>query len=169
MKSLHYVAIMIRLFAIALLIYSLRRWIFVVEVLIDGQIYGIRFSEIYSIATALIPTLFVILLWTFPLTIANVIVNEECNKEIKPINAHSFLTVLIIFLGLYFIFYDIIDSIYLFTLYQATKPGTISDATISLTDDNVANMVATAVEFILAFILIAKSKTIAFHLLRFSR
>ena len=169
MKSHHYLAIIIRLFSIVLLAYSLRQWVFAIEILINGEASGIRFPAMFAVATALIPMLFAILLWKFPLTISKTIVSDEYNQEIKPLNAQSFLAVLIISLGVYFLFYAVIDSIYWLTIYKATQVGTSSGASIGLSEDNTANMVATAVELILAFVLIAKAKTISFHLVRFSQ
>ena len=169
MKSQHYLAIIVRLFAIALFVHGLRQCVFVADVFYDGIASGIRFPKVFTIATALVPMLFSVLLWFFPLTISKSIVSDEYNHEVKPLNPHSFLTVLIISLGLYFLFYAIVDSIYWVIVYKASQIGDISGVPIGLGNENKANMYSTGLEFILAFGFIAKAKTIGSNLLRFSQ
>ena len=112
MKPQHYLAIILRIFAIALFIYSLRQFSFVYEFFVNGNINGLKFSALFILATAIITMFIAFILWLFPLTLSKKIIGKEYNLELEALNAPSMLAILILAIGFYFLFYAIIDTIY---------------------------------------------------------
>lgn len=72
------------------------------------------------------------------------------------------LSVLIITLGLFTLYYGVVDTAY-WMLYQKF----MSDIPSNDQAANTSAMITTGVELVLSFILIAKAKTIAYYLLKF--
>ena len=98
----------------------------------------------------------------FPITISKKIIKPELDFEIEPINYQSFLTVFILAIGLFLTFYVISDIVYWLTYSNMVSSG-------ELDPDAKAAIVTTAIEAIVAFALLCKAKTIAYHLLGFTR
>lgn len=169
MKSHHYLAIIVRLFSIALFVYGIRQMGFLIEVVLTGMASEIRYSILFAASTAAIPLLISILLWVCPVTISKSIIPPEANLEIQPVNVQNLLTILIIAIGLYVFYFALTDSIYWAIVYKATQLGTYNGAEIGLAEENKANMIVTVIQLCVSLAFIAKAKSFAFQLLRFAR
>jgi hypothetical protein len=153
MKTQHYLAVFIKLFALILFLYFLKEFLFVIQLGLENIWY-----ELISFSIGMVAS---ILLWMFPLTVSKTIVKPEINKEINPIGAKEFLTLLVITLGLFTLFYAISDTVYWVLVYKIME-GEIPSGVVA---ENTANMIATAVELLLSLLLITKSKNIVSYLL----
>lgn len=100
-----------------------------------------------------------IMCWMFPISIAKNIINPELDKDIQPVSYQSFLTVVILAIGLFLTFKAISDIVYWLTYSNIIPSG-------GLDADSKALMVATAIETVIAVMFISKAKTIARYLLR---
>jgi hypothetical protein len=158
MKPHHYLAIIVRLFAICLFIYGIK---------FIPTIFNLILLDSFSIVKKdFTPVIVIIiisyLLWKFPITISKLIINPEIDQEIKPMGTQKLLSVLIITLGLFTLYYGVVDTAY-WILYQKF----MSDIPNNDQAANTIAMITTGVELVVSFILIAKAKTIAYYLLKF--
>lgn len=165
MKPHHYLAIAVRLFAVFLVIYVIRTVVNIVQYILFDT--GVPVGTMSVVAVT--PLIIAAFLWLFPLTIAKGIIKPELDYEIEPLKTHSILVVLLLSLGVYLMFNAVVDAVYWISL-EFMSP--LRDTTIQirgLSEDSQANMIATGVELILAFILIFKSRVIARALLIFAK
>lgn len=169
MKSSHYLAIAVRLFAIVLFIFSLRQSTSLVEVFLSDSINGMPVSTLFIAGTVLIPLIVSLLLWFFPLSVSKSILKPEIDLPIEPINSTIILTVFVLAIGLYVFYYAFVDLVYWAVLWNMESHSQYSMAPLSLTEDNKANMVATALELVISIGLILKAKTLASNMLRFAK
>ena len=169
MKPHHYLAIIVKIFAIVLFAYGIRQAGFFIEILLTGMASDVRYSIYFAATTAFVPITTSLLLWFFPITISKSIITPEIDGQLQPINPQGLLAVIISAIGLYTLFYAIVDATYWSIIYQATKAGTSSGVPIGLSDEGAANMIVTAIELVMAVMLILKSKTLAFYILRLSK
>lgn len=165
MKPHHYLAITVRLFAVFLVIYVARTVVNIVAyILLDADVPVGAMS-----AVAVTPLIIAIFLWFFPLTIAKGIIRPELDYEIEPLKTHSVLVVLLLSLGVYLGFNAVVDAVYWISMEFMSPLRDTAIGVRGLSEDSQANMIATAVELILATAIIFKSRSIASALLRFSK
>ncbi|CAH0991964.1 hypothetical protein SIN8267_02079 [Sinobacterium norvegicum] len=169
MKSSHYLAIAVKLFAIVLFIFSLRQSTSLVEVFLSDSINGMPVSTLFIAGTVLIPLIVSLLLWFFPLSVSKSILKPEIDLPIEPINSTTILTVFVLAIGLYVFYYAFVDLVYWAVLWNMESHSQYSMAPLSLTEDNKANMVATALELVISIGLILKAKTLASNMLKFAK
>jgi hypothetical protein len=150
------VAVGVRLFAIALVIYSFRT-------LPDVVIYSV--GERYQTAAYMIIGLLVFvvilatILWKFPLTVAGSIIPKTPDSESKASwDPRDLLTVGLILLGVYFLYLVISDSIYWFFVWQSRQ--SMGGIGTEMTVAQKASMVATVVELLVAVWLIMGARGI---------
>lgn len=169
MKSSHYLAIAVRLFSVALFLYALKNSLMLVEVISSGTINGIPASTVFILTTTLSPLAAAILLWLFPFSVTNLILKPETDLPVEPMGPAPLLTVLIISIGIYTLFYAIIDSIYWLNFWHLNSRNQVLSGPIPLGDPSKANMIATAFELAISMALVFKAKTLAFYTLKFSK
>ena len=165
MKLEHIVALIVRLFAIALAVYALRNGITFVPY-IYGQ-GGILQANIF--AGVIVSFLIIaIVLWKFPLTVARKLVafREPGNIEIESVSENQIQVLAVSVLGFYFLFYVVSDITYWFYIWLMSQRN--SGIQIELSIDQKGQMVSTAIEFVFALFLLLGSERIA-ELLRKSR
>lgn len=168
MKASHYLAIGIRLFSVALCLYTLQQSSILIEVLISGGINGVETSILFVLSTTVLPILAAAMLWCFPLTLSRSILKPEVDQPVECLSAQSVLTVLILAIGLYTMFYAVIDSIYWTTLWHMSSESQHSSAPIQLSEESKANMLATAIELTASIAILLKARSLSCRLLHFS-
>ena len=156
MKSHHYLALGVKLFAIALFVYAIKQSRLLIEVAIDGGINGIPASSWFMLATTAIPFLISAVLWFFPITLAQSILTSELDKTVEPTSPITLLSILISMIGLFFLYYVISDTVY-WLIFSHLADGTSA----SLEPEVKANMWTTLIELVVICFLVLKSKTIA--------
>ncbi len=136
MKLQHYIAIAIKIFALLLLIYTVRTVIWVIEDLLSQGFFTNKYVY-YQLGAAFMLIAINLACWFLPMSLAKVIVKPAWNKQVEPINAESFLRALIIFLGLFlFIFAFIHGARLMFQMYliesMATGKEYVNSMNVSL-------------------------------------
>ncbi|MBV2135333.1 MAG: hypothetical protein KUF79_00835 [Candidatus Thiodiazotropha sp. (ex Ctena orbiculata)] len=152
-----FVAIGVRLFAIALAIYSLKS--------MPGM-YIYFDNENYQSAAFMFAGLFVFLmllaifLWKFPLTVAsNIIPNVENDEKSTTWNEKKLLVVGLILMGVYFFYYVISDAIYWLYIWNYSQSYTGME--IELNTEQKASIITTGVELIVSMLLIFGAKGVS--------
>ncbi|MGS2718908.1 hypothetical protein ACVBE9_12090 [Eionea flava] len=167
MKSHYYLAIGIRLFAIALTINTLNGSSALIELSITGYINGLSVPLIPIVSGTIIPLLIVIVLWFFPVIIAKSIIKPEANEAPKKLEGFNLLHLLVSMLGIYFVFYATIDLVYYFKYWHVVGSLENYNSMSELLSPEVqANMWATSLEFIVSILCILKSKTIVSKIIK---
>lgn len=169
MKPQYYLAIAVRLFAIFLFLYSMQQSRMLLELLINGYVNDVALPIWFGIVVSLLPLAVSLVLWFFPLTVSQLILTEEINQPFEPINIQPLLTVLIIAIGLFFIYYAISDSIYWATILKMSSMGAVNGTKISPPDETNAYVLSTIIELVMALLFIFKANTLAFHLLKVAK
>jgi hypothetical protein len=157
MDSKIFVAIGVRLFAIALAIYSLKSMPGM-YIYFDSENYK---SAAFMFAGLLVFVMLIaIFLWKFPLTVAsNIIPNIENEERDTSWNEKELLTVGLILMGIYFLYYVISDVVY--WLYIWNYSQSYSGVEIELNSEQKGSIVATCVELALSILLIFGAKGIS--------
>lgn len=166
MKSSHYLAIAVRLFAIAIFIYGLRQSTMLVEVLIRGSINDMNVSVIFMLAATLFPLVGAIFLWYFPFSVTSSILKPEIDQPVEPMDAQSVLTVLILAIGLVALYNAFVDSMFWLTLWHMSEQSMDSSVQLSLNSENKSNMVTTAIELGVSIAILLKAKSLSCRMLR---
>lgn len=168
MKPTHYFAILIRLFAIGLLIYSARQSSFLIELLREGSVQGYELSFTFALVSTLLPLVVAVLLWFFPLTVSRFVIRSEMDQAFEPIATQDLLTVLVLGIGVYVFYLTISDAVYWITLWQMSQDS-YTEANLYLGNDSKAAMVTTVIEFVIAAGLLLRARTVSAMILRFTR
>jgi len=169
MKSSHYLAIAVRLFAIALFIYGLRQLLPIIELVISGSINGMVVSPFFAVVIALIPIVFSIVLWTFPLSLSRSILKTDMDREVAPLSQDNWLVVILIGIGLYTLYYGLVDSIYWIYILHISSENAMSDVPLLMGAGDKANLVISIMEVVTSMIIILRSKTISNLILKISK
>ncbi|SDS00201.1 hypothetical protein SAMN05216271_0930 [Halopseudomonas sabulinigri] len=160
MKPTHYLAILVRIFSVLLILFALRQSSFLLG-LMTGQLSGLTVSMAFAISSVVIPILVAIFLWYFPMKVAKTILKPEIDQPVEPMNAPSCLTVLLLAVATYYLYFAIIDAVYWATLWQMSERSQGAFAPLNLSQENKANMLSTIVELLVSAILILKARTIS--------
>jgi len=126
-----------------------------------GQLSGLNVSVAFAISLVVIPILVAIFLWYFPMKVARTILKPEIDQPIEPMNAPSYLTVLLLAVATYYLYFAIIDAVYWATLWQMSERSQDALAPLNLSQENKANMLTTIVELLVSATLILKARTIS--------
>lgn len=169
MKSSHYLALAVRLFAIALFLYALRQSTALVEILIHDFNSHLSASLPFVISTALVPLLIALLLWFFPMTTSRLILKSDLDRPIEPIDASSLLMVILISLGLYFFYDALTDAVYWLTLQYVAGQDQHLGRSLSISREYQADQVVTVLEFVVSLAIIARARSLASLLLKHSK
>lgn len=123
----------------------------------------------FAIASCILPIVVAIVLWNFPMMIANAILKPEIDQPLEPIDARSMLTGLVLAIALYSLYYAAIDSIYWATLWQMSERSQSGGLPLYLNEEHRANMVATAVELIVSIFILLKARSLAYRMLSLTK
>ena len=167
MNSIYYFGLMIRLFAIALFIYGVGRLEFVISYTTYSEASPGP-GMLFSLSSSVLPVLISVILWFFPLTFAKKILPMTEGSE-SSISPHSLLTVLVLSIGLYTLYYAIVDSMFWITyanIFVKDEFGSISKV---LSNENKSSIVTTIIELALALILVVRAKTISYFMMKVTR
>lgn len=164
MKLEHIVALAVRLFAIAVAIYTLRTGISLVPYFYDQEWVGASYSY-----AGLMLTLFLISvgLWMFPLTIARRLVafREPGEVDVKSASVDQIQTIAFSVLGLYLLYYVLSDIVYWgFILFISLRDNVIP---IELSINQIGLILATVVELIFVLFLLLGARGIVMLLRKF--
>jgi len=166
MKSSHYMAVAVRLFAIVLFIYSIQQSTIFLDALINGPIQGVKVSSAFILTTSITPLIIGVLLWIFPLTVARAILRGELDKPVEAVGAQSMLTVLILSIGLYTLYYAVVDSVYWLTYWNITSN---INASMGIGAESKSNMIVTALEVVASIALVLKPRTLSYFMLSIAK
>ncbi len=141
---------------------------FLLELLGEGD-YTRTVSWAFAITSSVFPMVVASLLWLFPMMASSYILKPEMDKPIEPMNSQAVLTVLVLAIGLYFLYYAISDSIYWLTFWKIAERSQEHIGSLYLGAENEASMIATAVELVISIVLLVKARTIASRMLRIAQ
>ena len=153
MKSHHYVAIFLRCVSIVLLVYGLSGYLQLIRAIDES--FGV--SLFISLMIFAFPFLIAALCWFFPVTASKIIIPIECDKDVEPISRQALTSIFIAVIGIYAFVSALPDALYWLVLINM---GSALDG-LSYSLEDKANLAATALELLLAVLLIVKAKSIA--------
>jgi hypothetical protein len=169
MKSSHYLAIAVRLFSIVLFLYGLEQSSLLIEIIIEGSINDAPVSVLFGLAIVISPIIVSALLWSFPLSVSEIIIRPEIDKPIEPMNVHSLLTVFILAIGLYYFYFAIVESIYWITTWYLSVNSQNSAVPTGLSEESKASMVTSGIGLLVSIGVILKSRGLSLLLLKIAR
>jgi|GEM_PF-1612525 len=154
-----YFALIIRLFAIGLVVFSISKIELLLSTLVmpEGTVGPTLW---YGLLNVFVPIIIAIVLWFFPFSIARKILPPS-DGEGEKLSDISMLTMLIIGIGVYTLYYAIVDGFYwiMFTnIFVYDEFGVINKL---ITNQDKSSIAATVIELILSVILIARARMIA--------
>ena len=141
---------------------------FLLELLGEGDCTR-TVSWAFAITSSVLPMLVASILWLFPMMASSYILKPEMDQPLEPMNSHAILTVLVLAIGLYSLYYAISDSIYWLTFWRVAERSQEHIGALYLGAENEASMVATVVELMVSIALLAKARTIASSMLRIAK
>jgi len=168
MKPTHYFAVLIRLFAIALIVFTVRQSSVLVDALTGNDLQGYEVSLVFAWISVLCPLLVSLLLWFFPMTVAASIIRPELDKAFEPMGAANFLTVLVLAIGLYVIYFAISDTIYWLTLWQMSTGSNYLESS-PFGAESKAAMFTTGIELVLASLFVFRARYVSALMLKLTR
>ncbi len=91
------------------------------------------------------------------------------NESIEPITAPAVLTVLVLAIGTYSLYFAISDSAYWITIVHIFVRDEFGNISKTLSNQDKAAIFSTVIELVIAILLIAKAKTISRLLIAFAK
>lgn len=164
MKPTFYLSILVRLFAIVLALVGLHQLEIVVQVLLEG--YTLTSPVVIFFANTILPFVIAVFLWRFPLTIAKKIVPPNLDQDVEPMNTKSWLSVFLVSLGAFALFYSLVDAAYYLLYWGLWSGGDTYQSAPFLTNENKANMIVTGFEIVASLAIILRANTLASYILR---
>jgi hypothetical protein len=166
MKPNQYLSIAVRLFSIILFIEGLRQLVPLLELTISGTVNGMMVSYFFAFLMAILPILFSVVLWFFPVSVSALILRPEIDQDVVPLSQGSWLVVILIGLGLYTLYYAVSDSMSWIYVWHMSTQGFNDGVDFSLRGEDKANMFITFLEVLASLSLVLKAKTISRYLLK---
>ncbi|PWK45370.1 hypothetical protein [Pleionea mediterranea] len=161
MKSIHYLGLIVRLFAIALFAFGVKNATFFLETLFYYSEDAVRSTTLFMALSALAPLIISVVLWFFPMTAASKIMTDK-EASVEVLSSVQLLSIIIVGIGFYTLYYALVDAVFWLSFKNMASNGMASTINgFDSSPQDKANMIATAVAFLLSLILIFKSKTIA--------
>lgn len=162
MQTYQYLAIGFRLLSIVFFIYSLKQVALFIAVLFTDTYAGMPASPFFFLAMAAIPLIVAAVLWVFPAKIAKKVVPSTSQVTVVPEKKFSIFVALLLTFGLIVLFYAIVDVIYWITyLHLLTSNLETYELAADVTQNDKANMLATAFELVAALFIISRAKYLA--------
>jgi len=169
MKSSHYLAIAVRLFAIMLFIYGIGQLLPIFELIATGTINEMIVSPFFAIAASIIPILLSVVLWVLPLSVSSAILKPEMDRDVIPLSQGNWLAIILIGIGLHTLYYAIVDSMFWLYFLHMSSQNALSDVSLIMSGEDKANLVISIIEVITSLFLVLKSKTISKYILKISK
>lgn len=163
MKPTHYLAIGVRLFSIVLALYGAQQLAYLSSFLSTDYVDIV--SLVIVASTIFIPILAAIVLWLFPMTVANIVIKPAMDRPIESMTAQSNLTVLILALALYFLYYTVINAIYWISYWQFIQDS----YDFVLSPDDKADIVTNIVELSASLFLLFRANFVSEKMLHFAK
>ena len=157
MKGSQYLALFVRLFSIALVVYVARELIMVWNTIREGEISGIPISPIFMSFTLIVPLCIALLLWMFPTYISRRIFRNEMDGVVSPLAPIDLLGVIIAGVGVFYLYYSFMDAAYWIVFAHMAANSYEFD----LDPQSKIDIGVTILEFVVALALILKAKSIA--------
>ena len=146
MKVHEFVAIGLRVFAIALFLFALNQFV-TVALLASSISEDIPRGVIFlGIATVVVPVVVAILIWRFPLTVAKTIVPTPSNQSLDALDKNDLFVGATIILGLYVLAFGLVDLIYWITRFKIISDVNTQGLSSADNLETTANFYATLVE-----------------------
>jgi len=168
MKVHHYLALIIRFFAIGILVYLVGQFAIYYEAFVYGTVNGYEITKLVFAIPWTLLIIVALVFWLFPNKMARTILRTEMDQTPEPVNAHALLTILILALGFYFSYFAISDSVYWLMVVNMSKNAAF-DGGMFLDDQGRASIVATVFEVATCLILILGAKSLAKLAMKISR
>ena len=168
MTTVKYVAIGVRLFAIALAVSAIKNSYYFIQAVIE-RFEGFDHWPSLFITSVVLPVVIAALLWRFPLLVSKNIVKDELDNEINPLTVQSFVQLMVVGIGFYFLFEAISDVIYYLSLLVLSSNPFDPDAALYMNSDTKANMAATVIELFLSAFILFKCRSISVWMMRIGR
>lgn len=157
------VAVIVRLFAVGLVVYLIR--VLALEVAYLRE-YGFRAFLLYGSIGLLIPGLLAFFLWKFPLLVASRLVKPDGtdvgSEDLSLSNAY---TVGLVVVGICLLFWTISDAVYWLVFYLESSALETYNPAADLVEAK-ASTIATVVEFAMALFLIFGSRQLSSFFLK---
>ena len=164
MQIHQYLAIGLRIFAVALFIYGIQFTGSVIELFRFGTVSGIEASALFIILNPIVPWVIAALLWLFPVTIAKSFLSPSLDSKVEPISNPTILAVFIAAIGLYVFAFGVIDMSYWVTILYL-----MAQSNSEIPNDTKANITATVLQLIFSSLLIARCRTVSGYINRVSK
>ncbi|KZZ45712.1 hypothetical protein A3759_09005 [Thalassolituus sp. HI0120] len=168
MTNVKYLAIGVRLFAIALAVSAIKNSYYFIQAVIEN-FGGFNHWPSWFITSVIVPIAFTVILWRFPLLVSHKIIKPELDDKLNPLTVQAFVQVMVAGLGLYFLFYAMVDVIYYLTLFWLSNQPADPDAFMYMNSDTKANIVATAIELLVSAFILFKCRSISVWMMRIGR
>ncbi len=169
-SAIQVVAVIVRLFAIALFVYAIRQLPDLVTyyVIDSDRSTGVPFygTRVFVLSLTIFLCLVIsLLLWFFPLTIAQKLLPNMDDEEGRKWDKDTLLSIAFIVLGVYFYYYALVDLLYwgMMLILSIRHFDLIGPLEV----ENWVNIVLTFVELFLATMLVFRSRGIANLILKF--
>jgi hypothetical protein len=162
MKASNICAILVRLFAILLLLKAFQQAMLFYEAFPEGTIDGMEVSLYFMGILTGSPLLFGLLLWFFPLFVSRSIVKPEIDTELTPIHLEPLIIVLMVALGLYILSYALSDLIYNVTIIHLESRDEVPGGG---SPEAKASLIATIFEIIAGLFLVSRARFISTKIL----
>ncbi|MBD3652880.1 hypothetical protein [Kangiella sp.] len=164
MKPIHYLGLVVRLFAICLFIYGVIGAIEFFALKLGGMASSM--PSFISMVIMLIPIIVSVYLWFFPLTVAQKLLGKD-EREFEPVNPKSLLTILVASIGLFFLYKALMSFIFWLGFY--VMPSNESSSLVMVFAADKVGVLTTFVELVVALLLVIKCRSIAGLIARIAR
>lgn len=91
------------------------------------------------------------------------------DRDVIPLSQGSWLVIILIGIGLYTLYYAIVDSMYWLYFLHMSSQSALSDIPLIMRGEDKANLVISIIEVITSLFLVLKSKTISKFILKISK
>jgi hypothetical protein len=169
MKSSHYFAIAVRLFAVVLFLYGLKQSTGLFIVLLTGSFNGADVPAIHFFVTSAAPLIVSAFLWFFPLTVSTHIVGSDLDLAVQPMATQSVLVVLVLGIGLFAFYNALMDAIYWTLAVNMSGNEEEPAASLHLTVEDRASIWVTGIEVVVSLAIIGKARSIAKRMSEFAK
>jgi hypothetical protein len=162
MKASNIFAILVRLFAIYLLMKAFHQTILLSNVLSEGNLNGMDVSLYLMAVYVGSPLIVGLMLWFFPSIVSRSIVKPEIETELTPIHLEPLIIVLVVAMGLYILIYSLSDLIYNATIIHLESRNDFPGIDSS---EEKASFIATIFEIVAGLFLVFRARFIGTKIL----
>ena len=91
------------------------------------------------------------------------------DRDVLPLTQGNWLVVMLIAIGVYTLYYAVIDSVYWVYVSHMSAKSTLTDTPYLMRAEDTANLILSIIEVVISALLILKAKTISVFLLKVSK